>query len=83
MPGEAIRLGQILKFCNIRVRVSGEGTKAFFNLRQVCERKGNMNSHDNPWCQPPLGGGRGKPVGWGFCESEYVGDSGEPDVLSW
>jgi hypothetical protein len=46
MPGEAIRLGQILKFFCIRVRVSGEGTKAFFNLRQVCERKGNMNSHD-------------------------------------
>jgi hypothetical protein len=46
MPGEAIRLGQILKFFNIRARVSGEGTKAFFNLRQVCERKGNMNLHD-------------------------------------
>jgi hypothetical protein len=46
MPGEAIRLGQILKFFNIRVRVSGVGTKAFFKLRQVCERKGNMNSHD-------------------------------------
>jgi hypothetical protein len=46
MPGEAIRLGQILKFFNVRVRVSGEGTKAFFNLRQVCERKGNMNLHD-------------------------------------
>jgi lipopolysaccharide biosynthesis protein len=48
MPGEAVRLGQILKFFNIRVRVSGEGTEAFFffNLRQVCERKGNMNSHD-------------------------------------
>jgi hypothetical protein len=43
MPGEAIRLGQILKFFNIRVRVSGEGTEAFFNLRKVCERKGNMN----------------------------------------
>jgi hypothetical protein len=42
MPGEAIKLGQILKFFNIRVRVSGEGTEAFFNLRQVCERKGNM-----------------------------------------
>jgi hypothetical protein len=46
MPGEAIRLDQILKFFNIRVRVSGEVTKVFFNLRQVCERKGNMNSHD-------------------------------------
>jgi hypothetical protein len=46
MPSEAIRLGQILKFFNIRVRVSGEGTEEFFNLRQVCERKGNMNSHD-------------------------------------
>jgi hypothetical protein len=46
MSGEAIRLGQILKLFNIRVRVSGEGTEAFFNLRQVCERKGNMNSHD-------------------------------------
>jgi hypothetical protein len=46
MPGEAIRLGQILKFFNIRVRVSGEGTEVFFNLRQVCDRKGNMNSHD-------------------------------------
>jgi hypothetical protein len=46
MPGEAIRLGEILKFFNIKVRVSGEGTKAFFNLRQVCERKGSMNSHD-------------------------------------
>jgi hypothetical protein len=46
MPSEAIRLGQILKFFNIRVRVSGEGTEAFFNLRQVCKRKGNMNSHD-------------------------------------
>jgi hypothetical protein len=46
MPGEAIGLSQILKYFNIRVRVSGEGTEAFFNLRQVCERKGNMNSHD-------------------------------------
>jgi hypothetical protein len=46
MSGEAIRLGQILKFFNIRVRVSGEGIEAFLNLRQVCERKGNMNSHD-------------------------------------
>jgi hypothetical protein len=46
MSGEAIRLGQILKFFNIRVRVSGEGTEAFFNLRQVCEKKGSMNSHD-------------------------------------
>jgi hypothetical protein len=42
MPGEAIRLGQILKFFNMRVSVSGEGTKAFFNLRQVCERKENI-----------------------------------------
>jgi hypothetical protein len=46
MPGEAIGLSQTLKFFNIRVRVSGVGTKVFFNLRQVCERKGNMNSHD-------------------------------------
>jgi hypothetical protein len=46
MPGEAIRLGQTLKFFNIRVRINGEGTKVFFNLRQDCERKGNMNSHD-------------------------------------
>jgi hypothetical protein len=46
MPGEAIGLDQILKFFNIRVRVSGEGTEAFFNLRQVCEREGNMNLHD-------------------------------------
>jgi hypothetical protein len=63
MPGEAIRLGQILKFFNIRVRVSGEGTKAFFNLRQVCERKRNMNSHDIPWRQSPVGGGTGKLAG--------------------
>jgi hypothetical protein len=35
-----------LKFFNIRVRVSGEGTEAFFNFRQVCERKGNMNWQD-------------------------------------
>jgi hypothetical protein len=46
MPGEAIGLSQILKFFNIRVRVSGVGTEALFNLRQVCEREGNMNSHD-------------------------------------
>jgi hypothetical protein len=40
MPDEAVRLGQILKFFNIRDRVRGEGTKAFFNLRQVCELVG-------------------------------------------
>jgi hypothetical protein len=46
MAGEAVRLSQILKFFNVRVRVRGKGTEAFFNLRQVCERKGNMNLHD-------------------------------------
>jgi hypothetical protein len=46
MTGEAIRLGQILKFFIIRVKVSCEGTETFFNLKQVCERKGNMNSHN-------------------------------------
>jgi hypothetical protein len=46
MPGEALRLCQILKFFNIRLRVNGEEAKAFFKLRQVCERKGNLNSHD-------------------------------------
>jgi hypothetical protein len=40
MPSEAIRLGQILKFFNIRVRVSGKETEAFFNLRQVVREKG-------------------------------------------
>jgi hypothetical protein len=46
MPGEAIGLSQILKFFNIRVMVSGVGTEAILNLRQVCERKGNMNLQD-------------------------------------
>jgi hypothetical protein len=46
MPGEAVGLSQIPKFFNIRVRGSGVGTEAFFNLRQVCKRKGNMNSQD-------------------------------------
>jgi hypothetical protein len=46
MPGEAIRLDQILKFFNMRVRFTDKVTKAFFNLRQVCERKGNMNLHN-------------------------------------
>jgi hypothetical protein len=40
MPGEAIRLGQILKFFNITVRVTGEGTKAFFNLGRSVRGKG-------------------------------------------
>jgi hypothetical protein len=46
MPDEAIRLSQILKFFNIIVRVSGEGIEVFLNLKQVCERKENMNSHN-------------------------------------
>jgi hypothetical protein len=47
MPSEAVRLSQILKFFTIRVRVSGERTKAFFYLRQVCKGEGNMDSHDS------------------------------------
>jgi hypothetical protein len=68
MSGEAIRLGQILKFW-----VSGEETKAFFNLRQVCEEKGNMNSHDTLSTSHLLEGVEGNWLAGGVHESEYVG----------
>jgi hypothetical protein len=53
---EAIRFGQILKFINIRVRVSGGETEVIFKLRQVCERKGNRNTH-NTLCASHLSEG--------------------------
>jgi hypothetical protein len=39
-------LSQVLKFLNIRIRVSGEGAKALFYLREVSERKGDMDPHN-------------------------------------
>jgi hypothetical protein len=49
MPSEVIGLSQVLKFLNIRIRVSGEGAKALFYLREVSERKGDMDPH-NAFC---------------------------------
>jgi hypothetical protein len=70
-----------LKFFNIRVRVSGEGTEVFFNLRQVCERKGNMNLHDTLGASHlPEREGETSWLGVG-CESKCVGGSGDPVVL--
>jgi hypothetical protein len=42
MPSKVIGLSQVLKFLNIRIRVSGEGAKVLFYLREVSERKGDM-----------------------------------------
>jgi hypothetical protein len=83
MRGEAIRLGQILKFFNIRVRVSGEGTEAFINLRQVCERKGNMNSHNTLGARHLSEGVEGNRLAGGVRDSKWVVDPGDPVVLSW
>jgi hypothetical protein len=35
-----------LKFLNIRIRVSGEEAKVLFYLREVRERKGNVDPHN-------------------------------------
>jgi hypothetical protein len=77
-----------LKFFNIGVRVSGEGTEAFFNLRQVCKRKGNMNSHDTLGSSHLSEGVEGNWLAWGSvrvsawgtqgsCGSELVGGQGD------
>jgi hypothetical protein len=42
MPSKVIGLSQVLKFLNIRIRVSGEGAKVLFYLREVSEGKGDM-----------------------------------------
>jgi hypothetical protein len=42
MPTKVIGLSQVLKFLNIRIRVSGEGAKVLFYLREVSEGKGDM-----------------------------------------
>jgi hypothetical protein len=46
MPSKVIGLSQVLKFLNIRIRVSGEGAKALFYLREVSKRKGNVDPHN-------------------------------------
>jgi hypothetical protein len=71
MPGEAIGLSQILKFFNIRVKVSGVGTEGFLNLRQVCERKGNMNLHDTLGTSHLLERVEGSPLAWGAVEGVW------------
>jgi hypothetical protein len=49
MPSKVIGLSQVLKFLNIRFRVSGEGAKALFYLREVSEGEGDMDPH-NAFC---------------------------------
>jgi hypothetical protein len=39
-------LSQVLKFLNIRIRVRGEEAKVLFYLREVRERKGNVDPHN-------------------------------------
>jgi hypothetical protein len=46
MPSKVIGLSQVLKFLNIRIRVSGEGAKVLFYLREVSKRKGDMDPHN-------------------------------------
>jgi hypothetical protein len=71
-----------LKFFNIRVRVSGEGTEAFLNLRQVCERKGNMNSHDTLGTSHLSEGEEGNQLAGGVVRASVWGTR-DLVVLSW
>jgi hypothetical protein len=46
MSSKVIGLSQVLEHLNIRIWVSGEGTKALFYLREVREGKGDMDPHN-------------------------------------
>jgi hypothetical protein len=46
MPSKVIGLSQVLKFLNIKIRVSGEGAKELFHLREVSEGEGGMEPHN-------------------------------------
>jgi hypothetical protein len=50
MPSKVIGLSQVLELFNIRIRVSGEGAKALFYLREVNEGKGDMVPHNAFHC---------------------------------
>jgi hypothetical protein len=49
MPSKVIGLSQVLKFLNIRIRVSDERAKVLFYLRKVSKEKGDMDPH-NAFC---------------------------------
>jgi hypothetical protein len=83
MASNIIGLSQVLKFLNIRIRVSGEGAKALFYLREVSEGEGDMDPHSAsaPVLQPLPGKGRWKLADWGVCGNECVWGSWDPVVL--
>jgi hypothetical protein len=46
MLSKVIGLSQVLKFFNIRIRVSGEGVNVLFYLREVSKGEGDMDHHN-------------------------------------
>ena len=68
MPGEVIGLGQILEFLNEIIWVGREKAQAFFDLGEVLQGEGRMDSDDpfSPGDLPRDKPGQGKDFGTGY-----------------
>jgi hypothetical protein len=72
MPSKVTGLSQVLELFNIRIRVSGEGAKVLFYLREVSEGRGDMDPHNAFHSSYFLERVDGNRLTGGVCESECV-----------